>query len=436
MKNIFTFIKRQSTSRIIAFSFLVSIFLGSGLLVIPISYYKEYTLSYIDALFLSFSAICVTGLTPIDIASVFTPFGKTILIILVQIGGLGIMVIGTAIIIAIGKKVDFKSRSIIKDALNLDVNKGIVHFVKDVLLMVFAFEGCGAIINFIVFIRHFDFLKALGYSIFHSISSFNNAGFAIFKNSENLTMFSNSLLLNLNTSFLICFGGLGFLVLKELFVKHFSFRKLSMHSKVVCVMSVFLIVVGTLLIKLTSPNITVLEAFFMSVSSRTAGFNTVRLSSLSISTLFIIMILMFIGASPGSTGGGIKTTTLFVLCLGVKSVATEKSERAFKYTVPSDAFKRASIIAFVSFNLVLLGTFLLMVIEKDITLLESLFEVISATGTVGLSLDLTPTLCIGSKILLMALMFIGRLGTLSTMSLWNFKRVERVLYPEGNIVIG
>lgn len=346
------------------------------------------------------------------------------------------MVIGSAIIIAIGKKVDFKSRSILKDALNLDVNKGIVNFVKDIVFMVLTIEGLGALVNFVVFAEYYPFSKALLYAVFHSVSSFNNAGFTIFSDSESLIKFHSSLLLNINTSLLIILGGLGFLVIKELFLKHFSFKKLSMHSKVVSVMTVSLIVIGTVIIKLTMPSLSILEAFFMSVSSRTAGFNTIGMTSLSVSTLLIIMILMFIGASPGSTGGGIKTTTLFTLYVGVKSTALEKSEKAFKYSVPKDAFRRASIITFISLNLIVGGTFLLTIFEKDIRFIEALFEVISAFGTVGLSLDITPSLNVWSKVLLMILMFVGRVGTLSVMSLWNFRKTERVLYPEGNIMIG
>lgn len=434
IRDIFRFIKHQSTSRIIVLSFFLSIILGSLLLYLPFSHNEK--MSYLDALFLSVSSICVTGLSSIDIASGLTAFGKTVLIILVQIGGLGVMVIGSAIIIAIGKKVDFKSRSILKDALNLDANKGIVNFVKDIAFMVFTIEGLGALINFIVFSEYYSFGKALLYSIFHSISSFNNAGFTIFRDTESLLRFSDSILLNLNTSLLIVLGGLGFLVIKELFVKHFSFKRLSMHSKIVCVMTVSLIILGTVIIKLTTPSLTILEALFMSVSSRTAGFNTISMPILNISTLIVIMVLMFVGASPGSTGGGIKTTTLFALYVGVKSIALEKSEKAFKYRMPEDAFRRASIITFISLNLVVIGTFLLTIFEKNIKLVEALFEVVSAFGTVGLSLGITSTLNSFSKVLLMILMFIGRVGTLSVMSLWNFRKTERVLYPEGNIMIG
>ena len=428
------FIKHQSTSRIIVLSFFLSIIFGSILLYLPISHNGK--LSYLDALFLSVSSICVTGLSSVDIVHTLTAFGKTVLILLVQIGGLGVMVIGSAIIIAIGKKVDFKSRSILKDALNLDVNKGIVNFVKDIVFMVLTIEGLGALVNFVVFAEYYPFSKALLYAVFHSVSSFNNAGFTIFSDSESLIKFHSSLLLNINTSLLIILGGLGFLVIKELFLKHFSFKKLSMHSKVVSVMTLSLIVIGTVIIKLTTPSLSILEAFFMSVSSRTAGFNTIGMTSLSVSTLLIIMILMFIGASPGSTGGGIKTTTLFTLYVGVKSTALEKSEKAFKYSIPKDAFRRASIITFISLNLIVGGTFLLTIFEKDIRFIEALFEIISAFGTVGLSLDITPSLNVWSKVLLMILMFVGRVGTLSVMSLWNFRKTERVLYPEGNIMIG
>lgn len=222
-----------------------------------------------------------------------------------------------------------------------------------------------------------------------------------------------------------------------MWTKKFHFKKYSMHAKVVITVSAALIVSGTILIKLTE-DVTWLGAFFHSVSARTAGFSTYPLGEFSNAGLLVLICLMFVGASPGSTGGGIKTSTLFVLLQGVKSAATNKSEKAFRYSIPKDAFKKAAVITLLALSVVVTGTYLMIVMEQgtDIRLVDALFEVTSAFGTVGLSTGITTGLSVGSKLLSIFIMYIGRLGPLTVASLWYFSRGERVRFPEGNIAIG
>ena len=438
-----SFIKKQSPARIIAMGFMLTILLGSLLLMLPFCIKEGQTLSYIDALHTSTSAVCVTGLIVKDVGTTFSPIGQTIIIILIQIGGLGISTIGAGIILAVGKKVGLKGVNIIKEGSNLSTRKGIISFIKDIFITTVIIEFVGAVLSFIVFIQDMPFLTALGMSFFHSIASFNNAGFDIMGaiNPEfaylNLAPYKDNLLLNFTTAFLIILGGIGFLVIKDLLSNKFKWKKLSMHTKVVLVMTGILLFGGTLILKLTErANITWLGAFFTSVSARTAGFSTFALGEFSVAGLFLIICLMFVGASPGSTGGGIKTTTAFALFLGIKSSATNKSEKAFHYSMPKDAYKKASVIALLSLFVIIVSTFIVLILEPQLTLTQILFEMTSAFGTVGLSTGITPSLSVGSKVINIIVMFIGRLGPLTIASLWSFSRGERFYYPEGNISIG
>mgnify|MGYP004552357055 FL=1 len=208
-----------------------------------------------------------------------------------------------------------------------------------------------------------------------------------------------------------------------------------MHTKIVISVSILLVVAGALLVKLTE-NITWADAFFFSVSARTAGFSTYPLGRFSDPGLLILIVLMFIGASPGSTGGGIKTSTFFVLLQGIKSSATNKMEEAFHYSVPKDAFRKASVIALIAVGVILVGTYLMLIMEPDVSLMDALFEVTSAFGTVGLSTGITTNLGIGAKLLSIIVMYIGRLGPLTIATVWYFIKGERTSYPEGNISIG
>lgn len=428
-------IKKQSPARIIALGFAAVILLGSVLLMLPCSVQDGVTVRYIDALYTSTSAVCVTGLIAIDAGDTFTPLGQFFLAALIQVGGLGVTAVGAGVIVAMGKKVNMKGRHIIREAMNLDSGKGTVRFVKNVFLTTVAFELAGAALSFIVFVQDYPPLKAAGISLFHSVAAFNNSGFDILGNMQSLIPYQKDVLLNLVTCGLIFFGGIGFLVIHEIVTKRFHWRRFSMHTKVVLTVSAALIVIGTLLIRLTE-DVTWLGAFFHSVSARTAGFSTYSLGQFSNAGLFVIAVLMFIGASPGSTGGGIKTSTFFVLLQGIKSAATNKSEKAFRYAVPAESFRKAAVITLMALGVVVTGTYLMVIMEPDVSLMDALFEITSAFGTVGLSTGITPGLSDGSKLLSILTMYIGRLGPLTIVTLWYFTKGERTSYPDGNISIG
>ena len=429
------YLKKLSAGRIIALGFLAVILLGSVLLMLPCSVQDGVTVRYIDALYTSTSAVCVTGLIAIDAGDTFTPLGQFFLAALIQVGGLGVTAVGAGVILLMGKRVNLKGRNLIREAMNLDSGNGLVRFVKNIFLVTLIFELTGAALSFLVFSGDYPPLKAAGISLFHSVAAFNNSGFDILGNYQNLIPYQNNVLLNLVTCGLIFFGGIGFLVIQEIWKKRFCWRKFSMHTKVVLTVSAALIVVGTVLIKLTE-EVTWLGAFFHSVSARTAGFSTYPLGTFSNAGLLVLTVLMFIGASPGSTGGGIKTSTFFVLLQGIKSAATNKSEKGFRYSVPADAFRKAAVITLIAAGVVITGTFLLVVMEPEISLMEALFEITSAFGTVGLSTGITPDLGDDSKLLSIIVMYIGRLGPLTIASLWYYTKGERARYPEGNIAIG
>lgn len=429
------FLYKQSPVRLIALGFAFVILLGSILLMLPCSVQDGVELKYIDALFTSTSAVCVTGLISADAGDTFTPLGQTILALLIQTGGLGVTAVGAGIILLMGKRVDQKGRTLIREAMNLDSGKGVVRFIKSIFVTTLLFELTGALLSFIVFIQDYPPIKAMGISMFHSVAAFNNSGFDIFGNYQSMIPYQNDVLLNLVTCGLIYFGGIGFLVIREMWTKRLHWKKYSLHAKIVLTVSGVLILAGTLLLKLTE-DVGWMGAFFQSVSARTAGFSTYALGSFSRAGLLVMIVLMFIGASPGSTGGGIKTSTFFVLIQGIKAAATNRSEKAFRYAIPRDAFRKASVITFLALAVVVVGSYIMVILEPHIPLMDVLFEITSAFGTVGLSTGITPGLCAGSKLLLIVIMYIGRLGPLTIASLWYFKDGERVSFPEGIVAIG
>lgn len=429
------FFRVQSPARLISLGFAATILLGSALLMLPCSVRDGAELKYIDALYTSTSAVCVTGLIAVDAGDTFTSFGQVILALLIQIGGLGITSIGAGIMLAMGKKLDLKSRRLIQEASNLDSNRGAVRFIRSVLRTTLIFELAGAILSFFVFVQDYPPLRAMGISLFHSVAAFNNSGFDILGNFQNLIPYQNSVMLNLTTCGLVFFGGIGFLVIREMVQHKLKWRKYSMHAKVVLSVSGALILAGTLLLKATE-DISWLGALFHSVSARTAGFSTYPLKTFSNAGLLALTALMFIGASPGSTGGGIKTSTFLALIQGMKAAATNQSEKAFHNAIPRDAFRKAAVITLLAMAVVVLGTWAMALLEPQVPLMDALFEVTSAFGTVGLSTGITPSLGVGAKLLSILIMYIGRLGPLTVASLWYFSRGERISYPEGNLSIG
>lgn len=427
--------KKLSAGTIIVLSFLTVIIVGAFLLYLPLSLSDNASLSFLDAFYIAASAVCVTGLSPVPIGSTLNAFGEMILALLIQIGGMGITVISVLLFMAIGKKIDLKNRNIIKATLNFDSGKGVLSFVKDVFITTVCFELLGTAVNMAVFIKDYPFPRALGISLFHAVSSFNNAGFDIFLYNDSLALYKNNILLNMNTCFLIVCGGLGFLVIREVISKKFKWRRYSLHAKVVITTTAFLLISATLIIKFKE-NISWMGAVFTSVTLRTAGFYTYSIQEFSIATKLIMCAFMLIGASPGSTGGGIKTTTFFVMLMGIRESGRNKRSQAFHYGIPRVAFQKASVINMLSLSLIIASTYLILCFNSSLSLIEALFEATSSFGTVGLSLNVTPVLSPMSKAVSIATMFIGRLGPLTIASLGFKKKNDNVMFPEGNIPIG
>lgn len=427
-------IKKIKPGRIIVLGFLIVILLGTILLMLPISINEGENVSFIDALFTSTSAVCVTGLIAIDTADTFTVFGKTVVALLIQIGGLGVTSVGVGFIMLLKKKIGIKERTLIKESMNLDSLKGVVKLVKSILIMTLIFESIGVILSYIVFSKDYAPLDALGISLFHSIAAFNNSGFDILGGLQNLIPYQSNVILNLTTCGLIIFGGIGFLVIKEI-IEVRSFKKFTLHTKIVLIMTGILLVVGTILLKLTE-DISWLGAFFFSTSARTAGFSTYPLSNFTNAGLFVLIILMFIGASPGSTGGGIKTTTLFTLNKSIYSTSTNKHCTAFKRKIPLGVILKAFNVTILALFVICIGTFILSILEPNYTFMQLLFEVTSAFGTVGLSTGITPDLSALSKFIISLIMFIGRLGPMTIATIWSFKKPSDACYSEETVIIG
>ena len=435
MKRIFDFFRNQPPGRLITLGFFLVIMTGAFLLLTPMARRPGVDVSFVDALFTSTSAVCVTGLIAIDTYDTFSVFGRAVVALLIQVGGLGVTSVGAGLILAAGKKFSFKGRLLIKEGLNVDSFKGVVSLVKSVLLMTFCFELVGVILSFIVFVQDYPPLHALGNSIFHSIAAFNNSGFDVLGGLQNLIPYRDDVLLNLTTCGLIIFGGIGFLVILDVLRNRFRFRKLALHSKVVISTSIFLIIAGTLILKCTD-DVTWLGAFFHSVSARTAGFSTYPLGTFSNAGLFALTILMFIGASPGSTGGGIKTSTFFTLVQSMRSALNKKHFGAFRRSLSKETLSKAYLITLLSLCVVCTGTFVLCILEPHLSLMQLLFEVTSAFGTVGLSTGITPNLCDASKLVVTLIMFIGRLGALTMITIWINRPEQQARYTEESIKIG
>ena len=434
MKRVFQFFNKLPPARLLSLGFAAVIAAGALLLALPVSHNAGIDVAWIDALFTSTSAVCVTGLISVDTADTFSVFGRVVVALLIQIGGLGVTSVGVGIILLARKRVSMKERLLVRETMATSTMRGAVKLVKNVLLLTLCFEAAGAVLSFFVFVRDYSPLQALGISVFHSIAAFNNSGFDILGGLRNLIPYREDVLLNLTTCALVFFGGIGFLVILDCFKKR-SLRRLALHSKVVLSTSAVLIVLGTLLLRLTE-DISWLGAFFHSVSARTAGFSTYPLGTFSSAGLFTLTILMFIGASPGSTGGGIKTSTLFALIQATKSAATNRPCSAFRRGIAREVVYQAFVITLLAALVVVAGTFALCLLEPEYTFLALLFEVTSAFGTVGLSTGITPELCVGAMLVLVFLMVSGRLGPVTIASLWSFRAAPQISYSEEEITIG
>lgn len=429
-------LKRMSPGMVICLGFAAVILLGTILLYLPITHREGIDVSFIDALFTATSAVCVTGLVAIDIADNFNFIGQLVVAILIQTGGLGFASIGVGFILLARKKVNFRERLILKESLNVDSLKGIVRLVKTVLTTALIFESIGAVLSFMTFSKVYPLPQAIWVSIFHAISAFNNCGYDILGGFQNLMPYKSDLLLNLTTTGLIIFGGLGFYVIEDIIHKK-SLKKLSLHSKIVITMTVSLLVLGTVMIKLSQGEISWLGAYFTSTVARTAGFSTFNLGEFSNPALFVVIILMFIGASPGSTGGGIKTTTTFIIFNGAQSLMANRSTTAFKRRISTESISKAFTIFLLAISIAAVNTLALTMINPQISFIEILFEIVSALGTVGLSTGITPQLNSLSQLIVILTMYIGRVGALTLLSLWSLRQsTEKVTYSEEQISLG
>ena len=429
------FLKTQPPARIIAAGFALLILCGAALLMLPFAVHPGAHVTPLDALFTATSAVCVTGLVVVDTADTFSFFGQAVIMVLIQIGGLGVASIGMGLALVTGRRISLKGRSLVREALNVESLDGMVRLVRAVLLMTLVCEGAGAVLGFPAFARDHMPLHAVWLSIFHSVASFNNAGFDALGGGTNLIPYRDDVLLNLVTDALVIVGGIGFLVILDIGHCRGNFRKMMLHTKVVLTTTAMLLFGGAALLQLTD-HLGWMAAFFQSMTARTAGFSTVDLGGLSSAGLLVIMVLMFIGASPGSTGGGIKTTTFFVLMQQVRSLFSKRRMGAFHRRLPDGALAKAATITLLGLIVVAGGTFALCLLEPQTDFLRLLFEQISAYSTAGLSTGITAGLCAASKTVLIFTMYIGRVGAVSLLSLWIERPEPSARYTEEAITIG
>lgn len=431
--------------RVLALGFGALILVGAILLNLPIASQNGESIGFINSLFTSASAVCVTGLVVVNTAEHWSLFGQLVIIILIQMGALGFMTMATIVALLMGKKITLKERLVIKEQLNQEIMSGLVRLTKYVIFSTFLLEIIGAILLSTRFIPKYGPIKGLWFSIFHSISAFCNAGFDILGNS--IVPFAGDIVINLTICSLIIIGGLGFSVYIDISQKR-SFRKLHLHSKLVIAVSSILIIAGMFLILIverTNPDTLLhltrkdklLASFFQSVISRTAGFNSVDISRLYDTTGFIMIILMYIGGSPGSTAGGIKTTTFGTIILTTIAVVRgNRDVSVFNRRLSQDIINRSLAIATIGLILIISVSVLLTLTEEG-SFLDLLFETTSAFGTVGLTRGITPNLSNIGKIVITITMYLGRVGPL-TMAFAFAQKQKQALYRycEGNIIVG
>lgn len=432
--------------QILALGFLAVIIIGAVILSLPISSRSGEPTNFLDAIFTSTSAVCVTGLITLDTSTHWSTFGQTVIMALIEIGGLGFMSFTVLISLILGKKITLRERLVMQEAMNTFSIQGLVRMVKYVLIFTVSVQFFGALLLSTQFVPEYGIIKGFFYSIFHSISAFCNAGFDLFGTS--LVGYSNNTVVILVISALIIIGGLGFTVLLELY-DFKGIKKLSLHAKIVIITTLILIFGGTLLMLLfehknpqtiADMNIKdkLLNSFFASVTPRTAGFNSISTSGMTLASKILTIFLMLIGGSPGSTAGGLKTVTCAILVLTVISVIRGREDtEVFGRRLTKEIVYKSFIIVFIGLSLVIGVTMILSYTEVGASFIDLLYETSSALGTVGLTLGLTPNLSSLGKIFIMIMMYLGRVGPLTVMLALTRKRKKSgYKYPEGKILIG
>lgn len=436
-----------SNVQFITLMFLLIIFMGSFVLWLPIMHQSGQALSYIDSLFVATSAVCVTGLTPINVSEVLNPLGQSVMLILIELGGLGFMSVALILALMFKKRLSFQSRLLMKDMLNLDSHGGVVKLLKFVVRFSFIIQLIGAILLGTQFVPEYGIKRGVFYSVFHSISAFCNAGFDLF--GDSLMGYKENNLVLVIIALLILSGGFGFIVWYDLI--HFKrTRKISLHTKIALSVSTFLVCFGTIIFYFTDTGgnnnfINKLSnGFFLSVTPRTAGFASLDYGSMSYAGILLTIVLMFIGGTSGSTAGGVKTTTIGVLIVQLMSLLKGREEaEGFGRTIPLKTVLKGFMFVFFSSLICFVSSLILAMTEAiphQSGIEYILFEVVSAFATVGLTMGLTPNLTVFGKLLIMSLMFIGRVGLYTVIFALIRKEMNsqshKFNYPKENVLVG
>lgn len=416
---------KLTSTQFIALGYLLTILIGSFLLCLPVASRSGEWTPYLNSLFTSTSATCVTGLVVYDTYSYWSVFGQIVILVLIQIGGIGFMTIITLFAMFFKKRIGLQERKLIMQSAGALKISGVVQLIKKIAIGTFIFEGAGAIILATRFCVDMGVGQGIYNAVFHSISAFCNAGFDLmgkFGQFTSLEHYANDVVVNLTIIFLVVVGGLGFIVWNDFVVMKFNFKKFQVHSKIVLSVTAFLILTSTALffvfernysMKDMSTGNAILASLFQAVTPRTAGFSTIQMTSLSNSGSLLTMVLMFVGGSPGSTAGGIKTTTFLILLLGiVASTKHSKHIDIFKHSLEENIVRQASTIAVTYMTAIVISAMLISMVQ-NFSFQDTIFEVISAIGTVGLSTGITTQLNQFSRVVIILLMYSGRVGALS-----------------------
>lgn len=440
---------RISPYLVIILCFLAPVLLGAALLCCPIST-NGGGLDFTDGLFVATSAVCVTGLSTVEVGTTFTLFGQAVIAVLIEIGGLSILTIACFILSFIQKRMNYNEQTLMKEALNRDTMHDLRNLVVRIVIFSLCVQAAGAVINFVIFMCHYkDFFSSLRYAFFHAVSAYNNAGFDIFGTGDSLITLTQTMppalnvLLKLNTMLLILIGGFGYVFIEDIAQKR-NWRRLNVATKMVVIMSLALVLGGGVFIKLSAlaggQDVPLLECFFLSVSSRTAGFDNLGLGGMPGATLALVVFLMYIGAAPCSTGGGVKMTTLFVVFAVIAAFVKNKTPSFGYKKISEQSVLKAFVLIIFSILYIFLAIFLLSLTESASTA-ALIFEAVSAFSTTGLSLGITSSLSTAGKLILCVTMFLGRVGLLTFLSLmnrsWIFaQKQEAIRYVEENIIVG
>jgi len=440
--------QRLSRVQTIALGFILIIAVGTVLLMLPIASKNGESAGFLNALFTATSSTCVTGLVVVDTYTNWTLFGQSVILLLIQIGGLGFIAIGVFFSIFMKRRIGLKERNLIQESVNTLQIGGTVRLVRKIVCYAAVFEGLGALLLMIRFIPQFGVAEGAWYSVFHSISAFCNAGFDLmgkFQPYSSLVLYEDDMLVNLVVMALIVIGGIGFIVWDDISIHKWNVKKYLLHTKIVLFMTLILIVAGSLCFYFFErENLAALDAkgqilasVFGAVTPRTAGFNTIDTGAYTEGTRMLTVMLMFIGGSPGSTAGGIKTTTMMVILLYIWATLRNKSGlNIFGRRMDEDSIKKASTVFFINLILAAVCTLIMAGLET-LPLSDILMEIFSAIGTVGISTGITRDITVASKYMLILLMYCGRIGSMSFALFFTEKRHSApVKLPIERITIG